>query len=444
MQFHAVRRHPFALAVLIASLALSACGGGNTGTETTPNAGAMQVPSVAVTAVPVAASSISSEAAASDALAAPSPSASASADYPARKAQAVTPKAVPATSTGTGNKSPTAQVLASVPAASISTSIPSTSSNGVSVSVGNTGGAGGSIAAAGVTEAASPTALAVAPTTALVGSAVQAGLESSKTFASDNWLWTLECVGKVLSANAVPETGIKGNAYGSSSQILRFGKVTDPLNSSRKVLNFTVNRDDPLIASAPRCEVGYSPTQAGKLPLGQDFWFGFGLYLPGWKQSADEQVVVQWQTTGNKVSLNPPLAISVLGSSLRIVSRTGAGSTLTKTTATTPILVNSSGLPTAGWTYIVIKARVEHGSTARPYLKVWRDGTKIVDSTAPVAYDLPGAVLYAKFGHYHWIDASNPWPAAIPTRSLLHRAPITVLDPSGTYTEADIRSYLMR
>lgn len=284
------------------------------------------------------------------------------------------------------------------------------------------------------------------PSTTLVASAVNTGIVTTRTFASDNWLWGLECNGQVLAANAVPEGGVMGKAYGSQAMVTRFSKITDPLNPNRKVLYFAPTRDDGLLWGAPRCEIGYSPTQAGKLPMGQDFWYGFGLYLPGWQVTADEQIVTQWHTTTGAITapLNPPFAISVMGNAVRIVGRSGAGASLTKAGVKTVIDVKSNGLPTSGWTYFVIKTRVSFSGNPAPYVQIWRDGVPVVSSNAPIGYDIPGAVLYSKFGHYHWIDASNPWPASVPTRTVLHRPPITVVDKNGAYTERDIRGWLMQ
>lgn len=459
MQFSAALPSTLSLTVLSMSFALSACGGGSGGSDDASKSLSGVTPTITTAEAPASASSASAADAAASAVmdAASQPSASAqggeASDVSVQQQVSSTTTSTNKGSSASSATAPTPDKVAadrSTPVATPPTIVVNTPNAAVAEQAPQQQEAP-DVNATALAKTAAPTTAtnvvdgavaAAAPLTSLVSSALVAAIDSTKTFASDNWLWTLECAGKVITANSIPELGVMGKAYGSSTLIPRFSKVTDPLNSSRKVLNFTVNRDDPLIAGAPRCEIGYSPTQAGKLPTGKEFWYGFGLYLPGWAATSDEQIVAQWQTTGTTTPLHPPLAVSVVGNALRVVARNGSG--LSKSTAGTPILLTSSGLPTSAWTYIVIKARVSYTAGVQPYMQIWRDGVKIADSKAPVAYNLPGAALYAKFGHYHWIDASNPWPAATPSRTLLHRAPITVVDNSGVYTERDIRGFLMR
>lgn len=285
---------------------------------------------------------------------------------------------------------------------------------------------------------------AALPPTSLTTSRLLTGVDLSRTLSSYNWIWSLECAGKVMGATAVPDAGLLGTTAGGSQETLRFGKVVDPLAPTRKVLMFKAHRDDARIAGAPRCEITFSPTQAGRLPVGRDFWFAFGLLLPGWTPSADEQIVAQWHQANGTVPLNPFFAISVQGQALRFQARQDGSESVSKATVIQPIDFQSPGLPIKAWSYFVVHARISPDPADKPYLQLWRDGVQLFNYQGPLGYNISASAPFAKIGHYHWIDASNPWPAATPSRTVLFRAPSFVLDETGAYGPDDLRGYVMK
>lgn len=281
------------------------------------------------------------------------------------------------------------------------------------------------------------------PATKLQFKDLTASVSTTKSLASYNWIWSLECAGEVMGANAVPESGFYGPVNGGSAQELRFGKVADPFDRKRRVLMFKANRSDRHVAGAPRCELGFSPTQAGKLPLGQELWFAFGIHLPAWQASPDAQIVAQWHVSNTTTVLNPLLALIVKGSDLFVEARYNANASPTIATTSTPINLRSAGLPTTRWTYFVVHAKISTDSQQGPFLRIWRDGRQLVNYAGPLGYNIPGHVPYGKLGHYHWMTSRNPWPESLPTRTVLMRSPIFVWDPNRVYSASDLLGYVM-
>lgn len=285
---------------------------------------------------------------------------------------------------------------------------------------------------------------AVLPATILTTDKLLAGVDVNRTLSSYKWIWSLECAGKVLGATAVPDAGLFGTADSGNEETLRFGKTADPLAAARQVLMFKARRDDPKLAGAPRCEMTFSPTQAGRLPVGQDFWFAFGLHLPGWKTSSDEQIIAQWHQANGSVPLNPFFAISVQGDGVRFQARQDGSESVSKATVAQPIDFLAPGLPIKNWAYFVVKARISPDPAKRPFLQVWRNGALLLNYSGPLGYNISSSAPFAKIGHYHWIDSSNPWPASIPSRTVMFRAPTFVEDDAGRYGAEDLRGYVMK
>ena len=277
-----------------------------------------------------------------------------------------------------------------------------------------------------------------------VGAAVSAGLDAKRAFALDGWIWGLECLGKATPAAQIPERGVHAEDDGRLAPGLRFGRVPDPLDPGRQVFSFTAYGSDPRIWGAPRCEVIFSPTQKGRLPTGTEFWFGFGLMLPGWVATPDEQIVAQWHMGDGTIAFNPPFAISVQGDGLRFQARFNTSKQMTKAGTSKPVDVVSDGLPVSDWTYLVVRARISVDPTAAPYLQVWRDGVEVISYAGPLGYEIPGAVPYAKLGHYHWIDSSNTWPEGIASRTVLIRQPSFILNGAARHQAPDVLSYIKK
>ena len=280
-------------------------------------------------------------------------------------------------------------------------------------------------------------------TVAIEPADVIAELNPAVTFQSLDWKWSVECAAKSLGILSVPEAGLSLNDLGDTYGPLRFAKVADPARPSKRVLLFRATRSDPLIYGAPRCEATASPTQGGALPMGQTFWFAFGIRLESWTATDDEQIVAQWHHGDGTIAMSPFLAISLVQNAAQLVIRYNNNDPVSKATTTSIRLARSESLPTGRWSFFVVKALISPDGSLGSFVKVWRDGVSISNYHGPVGYRVPLLQPFMKVGHYHWIDASNPWPEQTPVRTVLMRTPVLVRDESGRYSEPGVRAYVM-
>lgn len=271
---------------------------------------------------------------------------------------------------------------------------------------------------------------------------VRLQVDPARKFRDYNWLWSAECGGQAKGAVEIPELGLQGSDLGPGLGTMRFGKTDDPDAPGRKVLMFRANVNDPFVAGAPRCELTFSPSFDGKLPVGKDFWFAFGVRLQDWTFTPDEQILMQWHWGNGTIPLGPFLALSLRDRTLKIDSKSNGVYPPSMATTTTRVLWQSADTPTDRWTYFVIRARISPDGSAGPSVAVWRDGTQVVDYQGPVGYNYPEVTPYVKVGHYQWIASFNPWSAAAPTKTVLFRSPALISDSRGRYAERDIRRYV--
>lgn len=267
-------------------------------------------------------------------------------------------------------------------------------------------------------------------------------VEADRLFSSYKWAWGMECSGQKAGAINIPEYGILGFDLGNGLGNTRFGKVPDPENSARKVLMFRPNSGDALVSGAPRCEMTFSPSFGGKLPVNQDVWFAFGMRLKDWVNTTDEQILMQWHWSNGSIPLGPFLALSLKGGKLQIDSKANAAYPPAVSSTTSRVHWTNGTVTSNTWTYFVVKARISPHTSHNPYLKVWRDGVQIVNYAGPLGYNYPEVTPYLKIGHYQWVAAYNNWISAASTKTILVRTPALINDPTGLYTEYDVRSHV--
>ena len=267
-------------------------------------------------------------------------------------------------------------------------------------------------------------------------------VEADRLFSSYKWAWGMECAGQKAGAVNIPEYGLLGFDLGGGLGSTRFGKVSDPENSARKVLMFRPNSGDPLLSGAPRCEMIFSPSFGGKLPVNQDVWFAFGIRLKDWVNTTDEQILMQWHWSNGSIPLGPFLALSLKGGKLHIDSKANAAYPPKASSTTSRVHWTNGTVTSNTWTYFVVKARISPHTGHNPYLKVWRDGVQVVNYAGPLGYNYPEVTPYVKIGHYQWVAAYNNWISAASTKTILVRTPALINDPTGLYTEFDIRSHV--
>ena len=267
-------------------------------------------------------------------------------------------------------------------------------------------------------------------------------VEADRLFSSYKWAWGMECAGQKAGAVNIPEYGLLGFDLGGGLGSTRFGKVPDPENSARKVLMFRPNSGDPLLSGAPRCEMIFSPSFGGKLPVNQDVWFAFGIRLKDWVNTTDEQILMQWHWSNGSIPLGPFLALSLKGGKLQIDSKANAAYPPSAASTTSRVHWTNGTVTSNAWTYFVVKARISPHTGHNPYLKVWRDGVQVVNYAGPLGYNYPEVTPYVKIGHYQWVAAYNNWISAAATKTILVRTPALINDTTGLYTEFDVRSHV--
>lgn len=265
-----------------------------------------------------------------------------------------------------------------------------------------------------------------------------AEIDANKLFAQEVGGAGLECDGDKRG----PIKGINdANGFSSTTPSgKRFGKIADPVDSSKQVLLFAPNKFDGLVSGAPRCEASWWHSQPGKLKTGTDIWYAFGLLVPegsyGW-----ESIISQWH---QECCVNPWAAFALRKDSIDVQLRWNSSSNPTQAGNSTRAW-NSPGVPIDKWTVFVVKAKITPKPGDGGYYKVWRDGAVVADYTGPISYNTGDArVPWAKFGVYPWGYASdgNRWTTP-ETMKVLFKAPVFVHDPSGKYTEADLRAYVL-
>lgn len=266
-------------------------------------------------------------------------------------------------------------------------------------------------------------------------------VDPDRLFSSYQWLWGVECAGLKQGAVNIAESGLHGFDLGGGLGTQRFGKVSDPDDPSRRVLMFRPHASDPQIYGGPRCELTFSPSFAGKLPVKQDFWFAFGMRFQDWTSSSDEQVLMQWHWSNGSIAVGPFLALAMKAGRLQIDSKANAVHPPSPTTTHSTVHWTGDAVPNR-WTYFVVKARISPQRADAPYLQVWRDGVQIVNHQGPLGYNYPEVTPYLKIGHYQWVTSYNTWDATARTKTVLVRTPALVDDADGRYAEPDLRAHV--
>lgn len=238
-----------------------------------------------------------------------------------------------------------------------------------------------------------------------------------------------------LQVGEVPDEGV------SVDGALRFGAVPDPLGSGNDVLLYRSGADDPVTVGGIRTETAHYT-----LPYDQEFWQVTRLMHESWAGTDDQQIVFQWHD--GDFSENGPgapiLAFYVKGEQLRIVARSDASSPPSRDSLTNIDLLTEQATPYAGrWQDVVINARLSPFPEDEPFLRIWRNGSLIVDYRGPLAFNQPEYEDFAKLGYYHWLNADNDWDRSIPERSV-YVAYMSIFDsPDGRYSFEDASQHLL-
>lgn len=281
---------------------------------------------------------------------------------------------------------------------------------------------------------------------------VFAKIDPNLPFAQALGGWAVEADGRNASVASLSDvTGFTGPDVGGPLGPMRFGKTQAPDNAAKKVLVVRGNINDGLTSSAPRTETSVWRTQPGKIPIKQDFWYAFGMYLPNWTRVTEEFVISQWHTVGGAAGYGgqPFMAIYLRNDTISVQARYNNNPTISAATSVGNVFT-AAGAPVDQWHYFIFKGRISPNAADGPYLKVWRSingaaPVQFVNYTGPLGYtgfdtdDAP----WQKLGHYPWgYNTSNPWTPSVPTKTIYYRTPVYVRDLTNKYTVQDLLIYV--
>lgn len=283
-------------------------------------------------------------------------------------------------------------------------------------------------------EAGTKEQAAVMLSAAPVGSDVISELNANLSIAKQTWNG-INCYGRVGNFNKLTDRAIVGSAMADGTT-LRFGRTQDPLVPGKNAFVFRVGTEDTLFADSRRCEAVSYATAATAIPKGENFWYTLTLLVKdGGNSSGDGQLITQWHTTG----YNPFMGLYLSNGKLRMTVRTSPVRNGTSATVTysNPWV---DQFPVSGkWMTFVFNARVSHLASDLPFLRVWRDGSLIVDYRGPLGYntnDLP----YAKVGFYSW-NENNAWDVKTPIRTVYVRKAALVRDTGAKFSAANMKAW---
>lgn len=237
-------------------------------------------------------------------------------------------------------------------------------------------------------------------------------------------------------APQVPESGIHGTVL-PNGETLRFGKVSDPTNSVRKALAFTVRNSDPTTSNGKRTELSLTPN----IEMNKVYWIAFSAYIEDWGTLAtnDNALFGTQLHQGNKglVVGGPAFGLytTQTGRTFRVQARYSESATPSSSNAVS-VKHAEYPIPFRRWTDFVLKFK--ENTSGNGFLQVWMDGQMIANYKGSLGYNT-GYTDYAKFGYYNWTaSAMNSTP-----RKVLLREPTIVNDPTGQkYSLEQLRAHI--
>lgn len=233
--------------------------------------------------------------------------------------------------------------------------------------------------------------------------------------------------------STVPESGRHGSTL-PNGETIRFGKESDPLNSSRKALSFQLAPSDPTTGGSKRVELGFPRN----IEYNKTYWIAVSVYAHDWGTLAtNDQSLFGFQLhNGTKIDLSPTIALYTAGNGrrMKIQTRYSTSSSPSQSNSVTQNWAEQP-IPFGRWMDFVIKFR--NNVQGQGFAQVWLDGNQIVNHQGNLGFNTPGYLDFMKWGYYNWTSAfSSP-------RKVRLRNPTLVQDPSGSkYSASQIRSIL--
>jgi hypothetical protein len=251
--------------------------------------------------------------------------------------------------------------------------------------------------------------------------------------------YTVQVINTYIPASSVlEEGGVCGPRLLPNGEVLRFGKVPDPVNSERQALLFQVHRGDPATSGGKRVELA----AAKNIEMNKVYWIAFSAYVYDWGTLPKrDKALFGCQVHQGKSGLEvggPTIGLftSQDGRFFRVQARYSESST-PKESNSVWVRCAEYPIPFGRWADFVFK--VKHNTSGNGFLQAWMDGNEIANHQGSVGYNT-GVNDYIKFGYYNWSgSAMNPTP-----RKLLLRSPVLIRDPSdGSHYKLDqLRAYV--
>jgi hypothetical protein len=246
--------------------------------------------------------------------------------------------------------------------------------------------------------------------------------------------YTAQAIGSGIQAASVPESGIHGSTL-PNGETLRFGKVSDPMNSLRKALSFQVQKSDPNTAGAKRTELSVTPN----IEMNKVYWIAFSVYVYDWGTlSSSDQALFGAQMHQGEPGLHvggPAFSLYTTqgGRRFRLQTRWSTSSSPSLSNAVSAYYADHP-IPFGRWADFVFKFR--QNTNGNGFVQVWMDGNQIAQHQGNLGYNT-GYNDYVKFGYYNWTSAMSS------ARKILLRSPTIVADPSGDkYSAEQLRACL--
>lgn len=211
--------------------------------------------------------------------------------------------------------------------------------------------------------------------------------------------YRVEALGNNTFFESIPANGIERVGFPIEGSDQRFGFVVDPNNAAKRAAVMRLDSTDPLTASATRIEMSCLGTTCAE---NNEYTIGFAFRTGMWKQSDDEQVIFQMKSVATGPG-NPFLALVVGGGGR------GAAWNIRYNASPDPQQVGNTVLPIISvpwveqeWEYYVIQLKRHWDLAQLPSLKIWRNGTQVIDYAGPISYNIPNDVSQIKLGIYHY------------------------------------------
>lgn len=235
----------------------------------------------------------------------------------------------------------------------------------------------------------------------------------------------LQCMGTFSKLSSIGSPIIGSDGNGGSE--LKYGWTLDPADGEKYVTYFAIRATDPDTAGIgnKRCEHSYNDT-AQLIPWNRTFWFSVGVKTGNLSDSKDQQSVWQWHDGSSSIGLSPYLAAIIYGNTIAIQLRHNQNTTLRHSNTTLTQLYKSFYWSSEVWHFFTVQARLNTTNNHESRIKIWLDGTKIVDYTGPVGYLYKSPKDYIKTGLYHWTNVGNTWDPVVQKREAWLKGPVMV------------------